>query len=176
MLHRIVSRSVVVLAATAFLASCEDNTDGTPLTPPPASTAVYVSEVAPADGYVISEATIKLPDGVTDTTVFVVTPDPVFEVTYPDGSAGAGQVITFNLNLPGLLAQTKDTADAAGLVSPGQWVVAQVCPNPAPEPPAEPVFCRPTQSVIAAPVAGNFAVVTVDAVYPPIVPEPPEEP
>ena len=174
MLHRIVSRSVVVLAATAFLASCEDNTTGTPLTPPPASTAVYVSEVAPAEGYVITEATITLPSG-TDTTVFVVSPDPVFEVKYPDGTAGAGQVITFNLNLPGLIAQTKDTADAAGLVSPGQWVVAQVCPNPAPEPPAEPVFCRPTQSVIAQPVAGNAAVVTVDAVFPPIEPEPEEE-
>lgn len=172
MLHRIVSRSGVVLAATAFLASCEDNTTGTPLTPPPASTAVYVTEVAPVDGYTIAQTTIKLPDGITDTTVFVVSPDPVFEVKYPDGAAGEGQVVTFNLNLPGLLAQTKDTADAAGLVSPGQWVVAQVCPNPAPEPPAEPVFCRPSQSVIAAPVSGTPAVVTVDAVFPPIVPEP----
>jgi len=172
MLHRIVSRSGVVLAATAFLASCEDNTTGTPLTPPPASTAVYVSEVAPADGYTIEQTTIKLPDGITDTTVFVVSPDPVFEVKYPDGAAGEGQVVTFNLNLPGLLAQTKDTADASGLVSPGQWVVASVCPNPAPEPPAEPVFCRPTQSVIATPIAGNAAVATVDAVFPPIVPEP----
>ena len=80
-----------------------------------------------------------------------------------------------DMNLPGLIAQTKDTADAAGLVSPGQWVVAAVCPNPQPEPPAPPVYCRPTQSVIAQPVAGNAAVVTVDAVFPPIEPEPEEE-
>jgi hypothetical protein len=172
MLHRIVSRSVVVLAATAFLASCEDNTTGTPLTPPPASTAVYVNEVPPADGYTIEEATIPLPGGGGDTTVFLVSPDPVFEVVYPDGSAAVGQVITFNLSLPGLIEQSRDTVDAAGLVSPGRWVVADVCPNPLPEPPEDPVFCRPSQSVIATPVAGNAGVATVDASFPPDVPEP----
>jgi hypothetical protein len=196
MLHRIVSRTVVVLAATAFLASCEDNTTGTPLTPPPASTAVYVTELVPDSGYAIDTATIPLPGGpdttitadttvagvdttiiadtvvVVDTLVYVVTPDPVFEVKYPDGTAAVGQVITFNLSLPGLIEATKDTVDAAGLVSPGRWLVAQVCPNPLPEPPEEPVFCRPTQTVIATPVAGNAAVATVNTQFPAEVPEP----
>ena len=176
MLHRIVSRSVVVLAATAFLASCEDNTEGTPLTPPPPSTAVDVTAVEPADGYTIGTATITIPEvgdvPAHDTVVNVVTPNPAFEVKLPNGDAAVGQVVNFNLSLPGFIAQSRDTVDAAGLVSPGQWIVAGVCPNPLPEPPETPVFCRPTQSVIAVPVAGNPAAITVDAEFPPDVPEP----
>jgi hypothetical protein len=176
MLHRIVSRSVVVLAATAFLASCEDNTTGTPLTPPPASTAVYVNPVEPVDGYSTEEVTITIPAvgevPAHDTVVTVVTPDPLFNVTFPSGDAAVGQVVTFNLTLPGLIAQSKDTVDADGQVSPGQWILANVCPNPMPTvPPEEPIFCRPVQSVVATPVAGNPGVVNVNASFPPIVPE-----
>jgi len=166
MLHRIVSRSVVVLAATAFLASCEDNTTGTPLTPPPASTAVYVIAVEPVDGYAVEQVTITIPEigGVPahDTVVTVVTPDPVFSVVYPglDESPAVGQVITFSLNLPGLLAQGKDTVDAGGLVSPGRWIVGDPCP------PETGDFCRPVHRVIAAPTAGNTGFIDVDTTLP----------
>jgi len=167
MLHRMVSRSVVVFAATAFLASCEDNTTGTPLTPPPASTAVYVNPVEPVGGYTVAQRTINL--GGVDTTVTVASPDPVFEVVYPEGNAAVGQVITFNVNLPGFVQQTRDTVvDAAGLVSPGYWVVARPCPPNVLE-----TFCRGVQRVIATPVAGNtgFIDVVVDTLPPP--PPPP---
>ena len=167
MLHRIVSRSVVAFAAVGLLASCEDNTTGTPLTPPPPSTAVDVVEVAPEAGYTVEQVSITLPSG-TDTTVYAVTPDPVFEVTFPDGSAAVGQIINFNVNLPGFVAQSRDTVDAEGLVSPGRWVVATFCPNPLPVDP--PVFCRPTQRVIAAPASGRTGTVDVHTQFPADVP------
>lgn len=164
MLHRIVSRSVVVLAATAFLASCEDNTTGTPLTPPPASTAVYVTPVVPVDGYTVEQTTITIPEvgGIPahDTLVTVVVPDPEFEVRYPDGSVATDQVVTFTVNLPGLLEQAKDTVGASGLVTPGRWIVGNPCP------PEEGDFCRPTQRVIAAPVTGNTGFIDVDTTIP----------
>jgi hypothetical protein len=160
MLHRMVSRSVVVFAATAFLASCEDNTTGTPLTPPPASTAVYVTPVEPVDGYTVEQRVINI--GGIDTTVTVASPDPVFTVVYPglDASPAVGQVVTFNVNLPGFVFQTKDTVDAAGLASPGYWVVARPCPPNL----VDETFCRGVQRVIATPVSGNtgFIDVTVD--------------
>lgn len=165
MLHRIVSRSVVVLAATGFLASCEDNTAGTPLPPFTPSTAVYVNEVVPEVDYTVEQVNITLPGGV-DTTVYAVTPDPVFEVVLPNGDPAVGQVVNFNVNLPGFVAQRADTVDAFGLVSPGRWVLADVCPNPLPDPPE---FCRPTQRVIATPVAGRPGFVDVDASFPPTV-------
>jgi hypothetical protein len=169
MLHRIVSRSVVVLAGTAFLASCEDNTTGTPLTPPPASTAVYVNPVVPEDGYSTEQVTITIPAvgeiPAHDTVVTAVTPNPEFEVTYPDGDPAVDQVITFNLNLPGLIEQSKDTVPASGLVTPGRWIVAEPCP------PSED-FCRPTQRIIATPVAGNAGVIDVSVDTATVVPPP----
>jgi hypothetical protein len=155
MLHRIVSRSVVVLAATAFLASCEDNTTGTPLTPPPASTAVYVNVVEPDGGYATEQRSVTLLG--VDTVVTVADPDPVFEVLYPDGTPAVGQVVTFNVNLPGFVQQSKDTVDAEGLVSPGYWVMARPCPPlTAPE-----TFCRGVQRIIATPVSGNTGFIDV---------------
>lgn len=159
MLHRIVSRSVVVLAATAFLASCEDNTTGTPLTPPPASTAVYVNAITPDSGYGVKDTTITIPElaGVPahDTVVTIASPNPEFEVVTPEGDAATGQVITFNLNLPGLLQQTKDTVPESGLVSPGYWVLGD----------------RAVQRVIASPVSGSTGFIDVDTTPP----APPEE-
>ena len=166
MLHRIVSPTVLVLAATAFLASCEDNTTGTPLTPPPASTAVYVNEVVPEGGYIIEERTVNA-NGV-DTTVLAVSPTPVFEVLYPDGTPAVGQVVTFNLNLPGIITHTKDTVDAGGLVDPGTWYVTKTCPSQVEDDP----FCRPVQTLIATPTSGNAGAVSVEATFPPEVPEP----
>jgi hypothetical protein len=75
MLHRIVSRSVFAFAAAGLLASCEDNTTGTPLTPPPPSTAVYVNPVLPDGGFGFEQVVIERPNGpdtsvvITDTTV-----------------------------------------------------------------------------------------------------------
>ena len=172
MLHRIVSRSVVVLAATAFLASCEDNTTGTPLTPPPPSTAVYVNPITPEGGYTLKDTTINVAG--LDTIVTIVTPNPQFEVVYPEGDVAVGQVITFNVNLPGFVQQTKDTVDAAGLVNPGFWVVGRPCLTPYPSLGEQP-FCRPLQRVIATPVAGGTGFIDVITAPPP-VPEPePEE-
>jgi hypothetical protein len=160
MLHRIVSRSVVVLAATAFLASCEDNTTGTPLTPPPPSTAVYVTPIEPEGGYGIKDTVINILG--VDTTVTIVTPNVEFEVLYPDGSVGVDQVITFNVNLPGLVQATKDTVPASGIVTPGYWIVARPCNVPD--------FCRSPQRVIATPVSGNTGYIDVSTV-PPAPPE-----
>jgi hypothetical protein len=139
-----VSRSVVVLAATAFLASCEDNTTGTPLTPPPASTAVDVTPVEPVGGYTQEQRTMNI--GGVDTTVTVVSPDPVFSVVYPDATPGAGQIVTFDLNLPGIIGQERDTVDAAGLVSPGSWILGPRCG---------------TQRLVAAPASGNTGFIDV---------------
>ena len=164
MLRRMVSRSVVVLAATAFLASCEDNTTGTPLTPPPASTAVYVTAVEPQGGYSVEQVTITIPAIgpvlARDTVVTVVTPDPVFEVRYPEGDAAVDQVISFSLNLPGLLAQSTATVPASGLVTPGRWIVGNPCPSETGG------FCRSVQRVIAAPAAGNTGYIDVDTTLP----------
>jgi hypothetical protein len=77
----------------------------------------------------------------------VVAPQVFFEVVYPDGSPAVGQVITFNLNLGGLLFQQRDTVDAAGLVSPGAWIFGD----------------RPVQRLIATPVAGNTGFIDVAA-------------
>lgn len=170
MLHRIVSRSVVVLAATAFLASCEDNTTGTPLTPPPASTAVTVNPLTPEGGYTLKDTTVNILG--VDTIVTIVTPNPQFEVVLPEGDAAVGQIVTFNVNLPGFVQQSKDTVDAAGLVSPGYWVVAKPCLTPYPSL-GEVPFCRPLQRVIASPVAGNTGFLDVITAPPP-VPEPEE--
>ena len=167
MLHRIVSRSVVVIAATAFLASCEDNTEGTPLTPPPSSTAVTVTPIIPEGGYTFKDTTVT--DGENTIDVTIVTPNPEFDVRFPDGSAAEGQVITFNLNLPGLLQQTRDTVGTEGLVSPGFWVVGTPCIT-APEGES----CRPSQRLIATPVAGNTGYIDVST-EPPPPPEPEEE-
>ena len=163
MLHRIVSRSVVVLAATAFLASCEDNTTGTPLTPPPPSTAVYVNPVTLDEGYAMKDTTVTVGADVVDVTI--VSPNPVFSVENPDGSVPEGQVISFNVNLPGFLQQSKDTVGADGLVSPGFWVVGTPCTA------SEGDFCRGTQRVIATPVAGTTAFIDVST-EPPPPPEP----
>ena len=170
MLHRIVSRTVVVLAATAFLASCEDNTTGTPLTPPPASTAVYVNPIVPDSGYATKDTTITIPAvgevPAHDTVVTIVTPNPVFEVTNPDGSAAVDQVITFNLALPGLIEQGKDTVLADGLATPGRWIVARPCTAP-----EESGFCRTPQRLISTPVAGDTGFIDVSTA-PPLEPEP----
>ena len=139
MLHRIVSRSVGVFAAAALglgLAACEDNTAGTPLTPPPASTAVYVN------------VDTTTPPPTTGTTGQRVTPAAVFKVTYPDGSPAVGQVVTFSLNLGGHIAQLKDTVDAGGFVSPGKWTLGAR---------------TATQRLIASPVAGNAGFIDVVA-------------
>ena len=149
MLHRIVSRSVVALAATAFLASCEDNTTGTPLPPPAASTAVYVTAVEPAEGYGFADLAVTLPSG-TDTVITVVSPSPVFYVAYPDGEVAVGQNINFSINLPGLLQSTTATVDDDGFVSPGYWAVGD----------------RPVQRIIASPVSGNPAFIDVDTTEP----------
>jgi hypothetical protein len=149
MLHRIVSRSVVALAATAFLASCEDNTTGTPLPPPPASTAVDVTPVEPAAGYGFAELAVTLPNG-TDTTVTVVSPSPVFHVAFPDGELAAGQTINFSLTLPGLLESTSATVGSDGFVSPGYWAVGD----------------RPVQRIIASPASGNPGIIDVDTTEP----------
>ena len=58
-----------------------------------------------------------------------------------------------------------------GLVSPGYWVVGTVCIT-APERGCR--FCRPTQRVIATPVAGNTGIIDVST-EPPPPPEPEEE-
>jgi hypothetical protein len=171
MLHRIVSRSVVVLAGTVFLAACEDNTAGTPLTPPPASTAVYVTAIEPADGYSIQPRTITIAG--VDTVVNAVSPDPTFQVLLPDGSTPEGQVVTFNVNLPGFVEQTKDTVPASGIVTPGYWVVGNTCPdslNP------NPAFCRPVERVIATPVAGSTGFLDVVNVVTPPPPPPVRSP
>ncbi len=148
MLHRIVSRSVVVLAATVFLASCEDNTTGTPLPPPDPSTAVYVTPVIPVGGYTTEEVTLNIAG--VDTTVTVVSPEPIFEVVFPDGTPAAGQAINFSLNLPGLLETNRGTVDASGFVSPGYWVLGD----------------RPVQRVIAAPASGDPGYIDVDQTPP----------
>lgn len=148
MLHRIVSRSVVVLAATMFLASCEDNTTGTPLTPPDPSTAVYVTPVIPDGGYTTEEVSLNI--GGVDTLVTVVSPNPVFEVVYPDGTPGTGQTINFNINLPGLLQDTKGTVGSDGLVSPGYWVIGE----------------RPVQRIIASPASGEAGYIDIDQTPP----------
>ncbi len=141
MLHRMVSRSAGAFAAAAFglgLAACEDNTTGTPLTPPPASTAVYVNVVNTAVN----------PAPTTGTAGRVVAPAAVFKVTYPDGTPAVGQVIAFSLNLGGHLHQTKDTVDAGGFASPGRWILGARAA---------------TQRLIASPVAGNAGFIDVVA-------------
>ena len=152
MLHRIVSRSAVAFAAVGLLASCEDNTTGTPLPPFTPSTAVNVSPIEVDGGYGDNDTADTI-NGV-DTIVTVVTPDPVFEVLSPEGDPAVGQIINFNVNLPGLLQQTRDTVDAAGFVSPGYWIVGG----------------RPVQRVIATPAAGNTGFIDVSTV-PPAPPE-----
>lgn len=163
MLHRIVSRSVAVLAGTVILAGCEDNTTGTPLTPPPPSTAVYVTAIEPVGGYSILPRTITIAG--VDTVVNAVSPDPTFEVVLPDGSVPVDQVVSFNANLPGFVQQTKDTVPSSGIVTPGYWIVAATCPdsvNP------NPTFCRPEERLIATPVAGNSGYLDViNVVTPP---------
>lgn len=163
MLHRIVSRSAVVIAATVVLAACEDNTTGTPLTPPPPSTAVYVNPIIPDEGYGLKDTTISF-GALGDSVVTIVTPAVEFEVVYPDGTPATGQTVTFNPNLPGFVQQAKDTVDAAGLVSPGFWVLGNPCAS------AEGPFCRPTQRVIATPLVGNTGYIDVSTV-PPAPPE-----
>lgn len=156
MLHRIVSRSAVVIAATVVLAACEDNTTGTPLTPPPPSTAVYVNPIIPDGGYIVEQRILNI-NG-EDALVNVVTPDPTFEVVYPEGNAAEGQVITFNVNLPGVVQSTKDTVPASGIVTPGYWITGNICPdslNPNPD------FCRPVERVIATPAVGNTGYIDV---------------
>ena len=168
MLHRMVSRSAGVLGYAALalvVASCEDNTTGTPNTPPPASTAVYVNAIIPEGGYGLGEETITI-EGV-DTTVTVVVPDPEFEVVYPDGSAAVGQTIQFSLNLPGLLESTTGVVGADGRVTPGRWIVSLPCT-------AETDYCRPVQRVIASPASGNIGTIDVSTEPPP--PPEPEEP
>ena len=132
---------LVRFAAAAFglgLAACEDNTTGTPLTPPPASTAVYVNVVNTAVN----------PAPTTGTAGRVVAPAAVFKVTYPDGTPAVGQVIAFSLNLGGHLHQTKDTVDAGGFASPGKWILGARAA---------------TQRLIASPVAGNAGFIDVVA-------------
>lgn len=158
MLHRIVSRSVVAFAAVGLLASCEDNTTGTPLTPPPPSTAVYVNPIEPDGGYTTEQRSINIAG--VDTTVTVASPNPVFEVVFPDGEAAVGQIINFNVNLPGLVQQTRDTVDVDGFVSPGYWVLAGPCP---PGGVPDQTFCRPTQRVIATPAAGNTGFIDISS-------------
>ena len=156
MLHRIVSRSVVAFAAVGLLASCEDNTTGTPLTPPPPSTAVTVTAVEPEGGYSVVERSVII-DGIP-TLANAVTPDPTFEVLLPDGTVPEGQVINFNVNLPGFVQQSRDTVPASGIVTPGYWVVGNICPdslNP------NPTFCRPVERVIATPASGRTGYLDV---------------
>ncbi len=135
MLHRIVSRSAVVLAATAFLASCEDNTSGSPQEPPPASTAVVVKAVDP------------VPDsGVVDTDLA----EPVVvKVTNPDGSPAPSVVVTFGLTTGGLIEHTQVTTDANGLASPGIWHLGKKAG---------------LQRLTATPPSGDPAIVNVTAV------------
>lgn len=164
MLHRIVSRSVVALAATAFLASCEDNTTGTPLPPPTPSTAVYVSAVEPAEPYTVVDQAITLPDGSVE-ILPTVQPELVFQVLNPDGTIPVGQTITFTVNLPGFVENQTAVVDANGFVSPGYWVVGSPCETPYPSV-GEVPFCRPLQRVIAAPVAGDAAYIDVQTAPP----------
>jgi hypothetical protein len=132
MLHRIVSRSVVVLAGTAFLASCEDNTTGTPLTPPPPSTAVVVSAVAPVPE-----------DGVVDTDIA----GPVtFKATNPDGSPGAGIVLQFIAAGGGVVERSQATTGSDGTASPGVWHLGRKAG---------------TQRVTASPPSGDPAFIDV---------------
>jgi len=176
MLHRIVSRSVVAFAAAGLLASCEDNTTGTPLTPPPPSTAVYINPLQPPDSitppdpitgkrdtipvpYTIEQRVVNI-DG-TDFVVAVVTPDPQFLVQFPDGDVAEGQEIAFSLNLPGALESTRVTVPASGLVSPGRWIVDNPCP-----PVGGATSCRGVQRVIARPTAGNPGFIDVDTTFP----------
>jgi hypothetical protein len=173
MLHRFVSRSAGVFAAVAVgigVAACDDTTTGTPLTPPPPSTAIYVSPVL--DSVTVDDDTVSIDYTVKDTlvTIFgidtivtIVTPNPRFTTEFPNGDIPEGQIITFSVNLPGFLQQTKDTVDATGIVSPGYWVVARPCPQLNPEDP----FCRPVQRVIAFPVAGDPASIDVNAEFAP---------
>lgn len=201
MLHRMVSRPAGFLGYAALalaVASCEDNTTGTPITPPPPSTAVYVEAVTPEGGYFVDtttitvqrpDTTISAPDttivGIDttitidttivlvdkDTVVSIVAPDPVFFVVLPNGDTAVGQTVNFSLTLPGLLEQTSDVVDADGHVTTGRWILTKVCPNPLPEPPDDPVYCLPSQSVVATPASGEPGVITVDAKYPTEVPE-----
>jgi hypothetical protein len=157
MLHRIVSRSLVAFAAVGLLASCEDNTTGTPLTPPPPSTAVTVSAVDL--DYTIAQQVVNI-DG-TDFVVAVVTPDPQFLVELPNGDVAEGQEIAFSLNLPGALESTRVTVPASGLVSPGRWIVDNPCP-----PVGGATSCRGVQRVIARPPAGNPGFIDVDTTFP----------
>jgi hypothetical protein len=134
MLHRIVSRSAVVLAATAFLASCEDNTSGTPNEPPPGSTAVVVRAVEAPDS------------GVVDTDLA----EPVVvKVTNPDGTPATSVVVTFGLTTGGLLEHTQVTTDANGLASPGIWHLGKKAGN---------------QRLTATPPSGDPAIINVTAV------------
>ena len=157
MLHRIVSRSLVAFAAVGLLASCEDNTTGTPLTPPPPSTAVTVTALELE--YTIEQRVVNI-DG-TDFVVAVVTPDPAFFVEFPDGEPAVGQEVSFSLNLPGALENTRVTVPGTGVVSPGRWIVDNPCP-----PVGGQTSCRAVQRVIATPTSGVIGFVDVDTTFP----------
>jgi hypothetical protein len=124
---------------------------------------VYVAAVEPVGGYTTEQVTITIPEvgavPAHDTIVTVVSPNPAFVVTYPNGDAAVDQVISFSLNLPGVIEQTKDTVVAGGLASPGRWIVASPCDIGA-------EFCRPVQRVIATPVAGDAGFIDVDTSAP----------
>jgi hypothetical protein len=148
---------VVAFAAAGLLASCEDNTTGTPLPPPPPSTAVNV--IALDLEYTIEQRVVNI-DG-TDFVVAVVTPDPAFFVEFPDGEPAVGQEISFSLNLPGALENTRVTVPGTGVVSPGRWIVDNPCP-----PVGGQTSCRAVQRVIATPTSGVTGFVDVDTTFP----------
>lgn len=134
MLHRMVSRSAVVFVATAFLASCEDNTTGTPLPPPDVSTAYTVTVASPPPEPNVVEG--------------LVSPNVVFLVSNPDGTPAAGVPITFTINQTGLLQNITATSGSDGLVSPGEWHLG---------------FRAGPQRLVASPALGTRAFVTVTA-------------
>jgi len=157
MLHRIVSRSVLAFAAAGLLASCEDNTTGTPLPPP--TTATLVTVTALDLDYTIEQQVVNI-NG-TDFVVAVVSPDPAFFVELQDGEPAVGQEVAFSLNLPGALESTRVTVPGTGVVSPGRWIVDNPCP-----PVGGATFCRAVQRVIATPTAGNLGFIDVDTTFP----------
>ena len=157
MLHRIVSRSLVAFAAVGLLASCEDNTTGTPLPPP--TTATLVTVTALDLDYTIEQQVVNI-NG-TDFVVAVVSPDPAFFVELQDGEPAVGQEVAFSLNLPGALESTRVTVPGTGVVSPGRWIVDNPCP-----PVGGATSCRGVQRVIATPTAGNPGFIDVDTTFP----------